>query len=204
MNKTVVSSSFELFNPTYTKYLDTPLYSPMSVFQPETDYFQGYSSFTNTAPIVPSQIDMYHMPVSPASSCVSTPSSYLSNQVNKAETEAFLPEFHQYSKELYENGNLLKKRRRRRFDESHLPVAEVRRQVHIESEKKRRAQIKQGFDALRQQLPGVSKKMSKVGLLEYTVQHLKHFKKSQSTILFEIERLVQDNQRMKEQQGILI
>lgn len=34
MNKTV--SSFELFNPTYTKYFDTPLYSPISVFQPET------------------------------------------------------------------------------------------------------------------------------------------------------------------------
>lgn len=168
------------------------------------DYFQGYSSLTNTVPIVPSQIEMYHMPVSPASSCVSIPSSYLSSQVNKVETEAFLPEFHQYSKELYENGNLLKKRRRRRFDESHLPVAEVRRQVHIESEKKRRAQIKQGFDALRQQLPGVSKKMSKVGLLEYTVQHLKHFKKSQNTILFEIERLAQENQRMKEQQGIFI
>ncbi|KAI8085315.1 hypothetical protein BDF21DRAFT_414899 [Thamnidium elegans] len=151
------------------------------------------------------------MPPSPASSTTTTTTtspSFIHNvthQLNQAEAEIFLPEFHQYSKEFYENGSLLKKRRRRRFDEvNNMPIAEVRRQVHIESEKKRRAQIKQGFDSLRQQLPGVNKKMSKVGLLQCTVQHLQHFKKSQITILTEIERLIQDNQRLKAEQGIYI
>lgn len=44
--------------------------------------------------------------------------------------------------------------------------AEIRRQIHIQSEQKRRAQIKDGFDELRKHLPGCSnKKMSKAALL---------------------------------------
>jgi hypothetical protein len=44
--------------------------------------------------------------------------------------------------------------------------AEIRRQIHIQSEQKRRAQIKDGFDELRKHLPGCNnKKMSKAALL---------------------------------------
>lgn len=104
-------------------------------------------------------------------------------QVNKL-PESFLPEFHQYSKETYENGtsNSKKRKRHQRDDEqdgssddldnngndpeSGLSAAEMRRQIHIQSEQKRRAQIKDGFDELRQHLPGCgNKKMSKATLL---------------------------------------
>ncbi|GAA5800808.1 hypothetical protein HPULCUR_006247 [Helicostylum pulchrum] len=204
-----MNKNFQLFSPcNKLEFFDAPLYPSTPLFQPDTDYFQGY---TACVPVVSSQIDIYTttMSLSPASSSSTTSPSFIYNnlthQLNQDETETFLPEFHQYSKELYENGTLLKKRRRRRFDEvNNIPVTEVRRQVHIESEKKRRAQIKQGFDSLRKQLPGVNKKMSKVGLLQCTVQHLQYFKKSQITILTEIERLIQDNQRLKAEQGIYI
>lgn len=99
-------------------------------------------------------------------------------QVNKL-PESFLPEFHQYSKETYENGTSNSKKRRRvqKDDEDGsssdqeeendgISAAELRRQIHIQSEQKRRAQIKDGFEELRQHLPGcVNKKMSKAALL---------------------------------------
>lgn len=114
--------------------------------------------------------------------------------VNKL-PESFLPEFHQYSKETYENGSSNSKKRRRTNNGSKKDVSsttadedqpsnnsssssdleddadgvsaqEVRRQIHIQSEQKRRAQIKDGFEELRQHLPGcVNKKMSKAALL---------------------------------------
>lgn len=47
-----------------------------------------------------------------------------------------------------------------------MTTAELRRQIHIQSEQKRRAQIKDGFDELRKHLPGcTNKKMSKAALL---------------------------------------
>lgn len=93
--------------------------------------------------------------------------------VNKL-PESFLPEFHQYSKETYENGSSSNKKRKRnqpvkKSDESsddEVDAQEVRRQIHIQSEQKRRAQIKDGFEELRQHLPGcINKKMSKAALL---------------------------------------
>lgn len=117
--------------------------------------------------------------------------------VNKL-PESFLPEFHQYSKETYENGASNNKKRKRTISnkedqesgsmthsQSHnnnnnsssgssdleedadgVTAQEVRRQIHIQSEQKRRAQIKDGFEELRQHLPGcVNKKMSKAALL---------------------------------------
>jgi hypothetical protein len=105
--------------------------------------------------------------------------------VNKL-PESFLPEFHQYSKETYENGSSNSKKRRRTNSkkdddcsdqqnnnsssssdlEEDVSAQEVRRQIHIQSEQKRRAQIKDGFEELRQHLPGcVNKKMSKAALL---------------------------------------
>lgn len=107
--------------------------------------------------------------------------------VNKL-PESFLPEFHQYSKETYENGSSNSKKRRRtnskkdqddqdqpnqsssssdlEDDADGVSAQEVRRQIHIQSEQKRRAQIKDGFEELRQHLPGcINKKMSKAALL---------------------------------------
>ena len=47
-----------------------------------------------------------------------------------------------------------------------MTTAEMRRQIHIQSEQKRRAQIKDGFEDLRNELPAcLNKKMSKVALL---------------------------------------
>ncbi|KAI9315021.1 hypothetical protein BX666DRAFT_1963246, partial [Dichotomocladium elegans] len=69
-------------------------------------------------------------------------------------------------------------------------TAELRRQIHIQSEQKRRAQIKDGFEDLRNELPAcLNKKMSKVALLHRTVQHIQHLKATQMTILAELERL---------------
>ncbi|KAI7908246.1 uncharacterized protein BX663DRAFT_493513 [Cokeromyces recurvatus] len=204
-------------------------------------------------PVVPSQIDMYNaMPPSPgspgtptslsSSSPLSSPSSpevsspsllpsymSLTEKINKRIAQvntlpdSFLPEFHQYSKETYENGGTCMKRKRRRhphhdYDsdnnnnnnssnnndndyENGLSAAEIRRQVHIQSEQKRRAQIKDGFEVLRQHLPGcANKKMSKAALLHRTVQHIQHMKKNQASIMAEIERLVQENEKLKAQQ----
>lgn len=223
-------------------YYDAQLYpaTASATITNATGYY-GYepiASMTSGAPqpVVPSQIDMYNsMPSSPESAASSTSCSPLvvsSNantrslpsclsltekineriaQVNKL-PDSFLPEFHQYSKETYENGGSCMKKRRRyhcnSYDfedaddyETHqndVSAAELRRQVHIQSEQKRRAQIKDGFDVLRQYLPGcANKKMSKATLLHRTVQHLQHLKKNQTSILSEIERLVQENEKLK-------
>ncbi|KAI7900507.1 uncharacterized protein BX663DRAFT_458728 [Cokeromyces recurvatus] len=83
--------------------------------------------------------------------------------------------------------------------------AEIRRQIHIQSEQKRRAQIKDGFDELRKHLPGCNnKKMSKAALLTRTVQQLQHLKEMQNELLSEVERLLKENESLKKfQHGIL-
>ncbi|KAI9497718.1 hypothetical protein BDB00DRAFT_868324 [Zychaea mexicana] len=79
---------------------------------------------------------------------------------------------------------------------------EIRRQIHIQSEQKRRAQIKDGFEELRNQLPAcLNKKMSKVALLHRTVQHIQHLKNTQVSILAELERLVRENEELRKFQG---
>ncbi|KAG2196171.1 hypothetical protein INT46_000452 [Mucor plumbeus] len=230
------------FTPTKMNYYDTQLYPTAApVTTTNTAGYYGYEPIVSmtsgvSQPVVPSQIDMYNsMPSSPesaASSASCSPLVVSSNantsslpsclsltkkineriaQVNKL-PDSFLPEFHQYSKETYENGGSCMKKRRRRHCNSYdsedaddyemhqngASAAELRRQVHIQSEQKRRAQIKDGFDVLRQYLPGcANKKMSKAALLHRTVQHLQHLKKNQTTIVSEIERLVQENEELK-------
>ncbi|KAI8997186.1 hypothetical protein BDB01DRAFT_840629 [Pilobolus umbonatus] len=157
--------------------------------------------------------------------------------VNKL-PESFLPEFHQYSKETYENGSSNNKKRRRannkHEDDSNnttmnspisknnsnnssnnsnsdddeldgVSAQEVRRQIHIQSEQKRRAQIKDGFEELRQHLPGcVNKKMSKAALLHRTVQHLQHLKRNQASLLSELERIMNENEQLRKfQESVL-
>lgn len=75
---------------------------------------------------------------------------------------------------------------------------ELRRQIHIQSEQKRRAQIKDGFEDLRKQLPGcLNKKMSKAALLHRTVQHIQHLKTTQITLLAELERVMAENEQLR-------
>ncbi|KAI7887362.1 hypothetical protein K492DRAFT_232837 [Lichtheimia hyalospora FSU 10163] len=75
-------------------------------------------------------------------------------------------------------------------EDGQLNTVEMRRQIHIQSEQKRRAQIRDGFDELRKHLPGCNnKKMSKAALLTRTVQQLHHLKSTQSELLEEVERL---------------
>ncbi|KAI9496062.1 hypothetical protein BDB00DRAFT_927106 [Zychaea mexicana] len=83
--------------------------------------------------------------------------------------------------------------------------SELRRQIHIQSEQKRRAQIKDGFEDLRNELPScLNKKMSKVALLHRTVQHIQHLKSTQVSILAELERLVNENEQLRKfQEGVL-
>ncbi|OBZ88920.1 hypothetical protein A0J61_03044 [Choanephora cucurbitarum] len=76
--------------------------------------------------------------------------------------------------------------------------SELRRQIHIQSEQKRRAQIKDGFEELRNELPScLNKKMSKVALLHRTVQQIQHLKNNQAIILLEVERLTHENEQLK-------
>lgn len=93
--------------------------------------------------------------------------------------------------------------------------SEIRRQIHIQSEQKRRAQIKDGFEELRSELPAcLNKKMSKVALLHRSkynmkcllisrlnigvaVQHIQHLKDTQTSILSELERLVHENEQLR-------
>ncbi|KAI9498928.1 hypothetical protein BDB00DRAFT_783541 [Zychaea mexicana] len=89
--------------------------------------------------------------------------------------------------------------------QGNMSTAEMRRQIHIQSEQKRRAQIKDGFEDLRNELPAcLNKKMSKVALLHRTVQHIQHLKSTQMTILAELERLVHENEQLRKfQESVL-
>ncbi|ORY95415.1 hypothetical protein BCR43DRAFT_564315 [Syncephalastrum racemosum] len=90
-------------------------------------------------------------------------------------------------------------------DENKMSNSEMRRQIHIQSEQKRRAQIKDGFEDLRNELPScLNKKMSKVALLHRTVQHIQHLKSTQMSILAELERLVAENEQLRKfQESVL-
>ncbi|KAG2207113.1 hypothetical protein INT46_004089 [Mucor plumbeus] len=91
-----------------------------------------------------------------------------------------------------------KKNKKRIENEDRLSNEEFRRQVHIQSEQKRRAQIKDGFEELKAHLPGcIHKKLSKAALLTRTVQQLEHMKKMQNELLDEVERLVKENSNLK-------
>ncbi|CAB4442706.1 unnamed protein product [Rhizophagus irregularis] len=69
---------------------------------------------------------------------------------------------------------------------STMSQVEFRRQIHIQSEQKRRAEIKDGFEELRRQLPTTytGRKLSKAVLLQKAVSHMKN-------MLDEINRLTQ-------------
>ncbi|KAI8073283.1 hypothetical protein BC940DRAFT_330001 [Gongronella butleri] len=192
----------------YQGYASTPLLSTAASAS-AVSYLPAVFDLPDTPPATTP-------PLLSSSSSTSTTSSTLSEKIAKVNTlpESFLPQFHQYSKETYENGRKRKSRRSNgsktdddsNSDEDNAAAAlEMRRQVHIQSEQKRRAQISDGFQELRQHLPGcVNKKMSKAALLHRTVQHLQHLKKNQTSLLAELERLVRENEQLnKFQESVL-
>ncbi|CAJ0838734.1 11626_t:CDS:2, partial [Entrophospora sp. SA101] len=119
-------------------------------------------------------------------------------QLPLQDDQLYYPEFRQYDKEKYESsksdGNNCSRRRRQQIQtqirgeefcdtassldgyedddimniNNQLTHAEMRRQMHIQSEQKRRAEIKDGFDDLLNQLPipNHGRKMSKALLLQ--------------------------------------
>lgn len=77
-------------------------------------------------------------------------------------------------------------------------AAEMRRQIHIQSEQKRRAQIKDGFEELRRHLPAcINKKLSKATILSKTVLYLQQLRTNQNALVMEVERLRQENERLR-------
>ncbi|KAG1047263.1 hypothetical protein G6F43_010281 [Rhizopus delemar] len=204
-------------SPTYEPFVAS---SPPFVGSPDS-LMSGFASAPiYSPPLVQSS--------STSTTMSSTSSAYLHETIAKASAlpESFYPEFLQYSKESFEqnsckqtsNSNNNKKREReqevkeesekrtcrKQKTDQDTPstdtanVSELRRQIHIQSEQKRRAQIKDGFEDLRSELPAcLNKKMSKVTLLHRTVQHIQHLKSTQMTILAELERLVQENEQLR-------
>ncbi|KAI7881514.1 uncharacterized protein EV154DRAFT_428600 [Mucor mucedo] len=170
-----------------------------------------------------------------ASTMSSSSVEFLNEAFAKASSlpESFYPEFLQYSKEAYEQSTgggpnhtqhqqqmqHQQQQQQQQMSENNgeesdnddemntngLTSTEIRRQIHIQSEQKRRAQIKDGFEELRNELPAcLNKKMSKVALLHRTVQHIQHLKDTQMSILSELERLVHENEQLRKfQEGVL-
>lgn len=69
-------------------------------------------------------------------------------------------------------------------------AAEIRRQMHIQCEQKRRAQIKDGFDELKMELPGYqNKRVSKAVLLTKAVGFIRQIKAERLSMMAELERL---------------
>lgn len=67
---------------------------------------------------------------------------------------------------------------------------EVRRQLHIQCEQKRRRVIKDGFDEMRQEIPGCgTKKMSKAQILTKSLEFVRQVKQEKAWMEQECERL---------------
>ncbi|CAG8491929.1 16806_t:CDS:2 [Acaulospora colombiana] len=138
--------------------------------------------------------------ISPAPS---SPLSILEYRDSPTADELDIPEFFQYSKEKYESQKIGCRRRRKTTRDDHFDTSSLdggddvddtsRRQIHIQSEQKRRAEIKDGFEELRRHLPTTytGRKMSKAVLLQKAVSHLKNQSRKESFLLDEINRLNQ-------------
>jgi len=112
----------------------------------------------------------------------------------------------QSSSKIESSGDESLKRKRSLQDdlEEELDTAEVKRQTHIQSEQKRRAQIKDGFEELRQQLPLSnlsSKKMSKATILINTVIYLQQIKASHQALTQELEKVQKENEQLRSLHG---
>jgi len=138
--------------------------------------------------------------------------------MNSLDAELYLPEMQEYSGQQYEvnsaaggteerpgNEASIEQEVEKRAAESddqeddEIKAAEVRRQIHIYSEQKRRAQIKDGFEDLRQQLPncGGNKKISKAALLSKAVFYVRQLKTSHFALAKELERVHAENEQLR-------
>ncbi|KAI7867675.1 hypothetical protein BDF14DRAFT_1800650 [Spinellus fusiger] len=215
------------------EYPDYTSFQPMPLQYPTVPTHYGYyteqrvkkqpdSSDSSSPPTPPSQSATFTQP--------NTTSERVKETIARAHSvpmEFYHTEFLEYSKETYERKMNAKRHKRKRLspysrkptseededdedededeDEEEPSSTELRRQIHIQSEQKRRAQIKDGFEELKNHLPGcTSKKMSKAALLTRTVQQINHLKKVQNDLLSEVEKLAQENEALKKfQQNVL-
>jgi hypothetical protein len=82
-------------------------------------------------------------------------------------------------------------------------AAEIRRQMHIQCEQKRRSQIKGGFEALKAQLPGYKhKKLSKAMILVKSIEFMETIRHDYQVLVQECERLRNENAHLKSQTGM--
>jgi len=137
--------------------------------------------------------------VSPCSAAIAQAAA--AAQAISGGVDFYLPEFHEYSRVQYEAAG--RKRMKGEVEEigeeqDENQVAEIRRQIHIQSEQKRRAQIKDGFEELRKHLPNcANKKISKAAILSKTIVYLQQLKASHFTLAQELERLQTENERLR-------
>jgi len=77
--------------------------------------------------------------------------------------------------------------------------SELRRQVHIQSEQRRRAQIKDGFEDLRTLVPQCSnsRKTSKAVILTHAVAYIEQLRSSHDALVQEVQRLQRDNEQIR-------
>ncbi|CAG8494965.1 13518_t:CDS:2 [Ambispora leptoticha] len=140
-----------------------------------------------------------HQPTQLLSPAPSSPISNFELRDSPTADELDIPEFFQYSKEKYESAKSGSRRRRKPTRDDCDTVSSFdgdegedgNRQVHIQSEQKRRAEIKDGFEELRRQLPAGcnGRKMSKAALLQRTVTHLKNMRNRETFLVDEVTRL---------------
>ena len=76
-------------------------------------------------------------------------------------------------------------------------AAEIRRQMHIQCEQKRRSQIKYGFEELKAHLPGFKhKKLSKAMILQKSIEFIGQIKREHQMMIQEMEILRAENARL--------
>ncbi|KAK9765638.1 hypothetical protein K7432_005859 [Basidiobolus ranarum] len=129
-------------------------------------------------------------------------------------TESFPIEFQEYNRESYEQASVSPNRKRSRQSQSeesesssevgddgtssNVSNAEIRRQIHIQSEQKRRAQIKDGFEELKRHIPNCSnKKISKATILKKTVQHLEQVKEVELALTTQLQQMKAENEKLR-------
>ncbi|ORX63659.1 HLH-domain-containing protein [Basidiobolus meristosporus CBS 931.73] len=134
--------------------------------------------------------------------------------IGPSPSEQLLMQFEEYNQESYEQASITHQRKRSKQSPSEesetnsevgedgvgtcVSSAEIKRQIHIQSEQKRRAQIKDGFEELKRHLPNCSnKKISKAAILNKTVQHLEQMKGVQITLMAQLEQIRAENQRLR-------
>ncbi|ORY07981.1 helix-loop-helix DNA-binding protein [Basidiobolus meristosporus CBS 931.73] len=131
--------------------------------------------------------------------------------ISSPSSENGLLEIQEYNKEAYEQASgCSRKRTRQSFSEESetnsdggedhsVSNAEMRRQIHIQSEQKRRAQIKDGFEELKKHLPNCSnKKISKACILGKTIQHLESMKETQMALMTQLQMMRAENQKLRQ------